>query len=575
MRSPALALGWEVWAKNRAGWLACLGALVVGWLAFLGDLVVGVYLRWLVPGFIFRETVTMLSAVSMLVMYLYIVFVFTHPAADTRMFFSGFPARTFTLPIRTGKLVLLQMLYGIIALVLAWMATTIFIWWPNGIEPAWWLLPLLAVTLIWLEAICWSLPRSPFLQALVACAVFPLLTAFLRWTDFQIGTLFPHLRPPDRGVVTFGHYLALYQFTLCAIGAGFLVAVVGVWNVRHGILSSRARRQNILAAIADLLPGWQGTFASLKSALLWYEWRRRGLLYLPLFGACYLGFIALVQVPYVGATEFLGGLFILIGLLFMTAFCVGYGLGKPRFWGDLGLISFDATKPVTSGRIALSKIHAAAGGALLTCVVLALMIWAMWFGLVRPAPRETREFSQFWLSLDQFRANAFFPIIGVSVLALLWSQMVGGICLALTGRGWLVNSVAAFSVGLVVLFFVHGRVATHYRPGEIWAVWTGVASILVLIKFVGAGWMLGLSCQRGLMRFREAVFVLGLWLVGAASLVTLAHWILPDINMQGLVPDVFYIGPIPPLLLTLIFILAMPLLRLTAAPLAVEWSRHR
>lgn len=564
MRSPALALGWEVWAKNRAGWLACLGALVVGLLS-----------RWLVPDLMVRETYTTLSAVSMLVMFLYIISVFTHPAADTRLFTSGVPARTFTLPIRTGTLVLLQMLYGIIALVLVWMATAIFLWLPNGIEPAWWVLPLLAVTLVWAEVICWSIPRSPLLQVLVACVVFPLLKAWLEWTDYRIGNLFSHLQPPDRGLISFDRYVALYFFTICAIGAGFLVALVGVWNVRHGILSRWIYLQGVRPRMTNLLPGWQGTFASRKSALLWYEWRRRGILYLPLFGACYLCFIAFVTLSFVSATEFLGSLFILIGLLFMTAFCVGYGLGKPRFWGDLGITSFDSTKPVTSGRIALSKIHAAAGGTLLTCIVVALIISGIWFGLDLPTPGETRGLSEFWLSLGTFKAYAFWPIITIALFGLIWSQMVGGICLALTARGWVVNYVALFSVGMVVVFFIYGKVAMHYRPGEIWAAWTVVASVLVVIKFVGAGWMLWLSCRRGVMRQHEAMLALALWLVGAASLVTIVHWILQDINMQGLVPDVFYIGPIPPVLLTLIFILAMPLLRLTAAPLAVEWSRHR
>ena len=65
-----------------------------------------------------------------------------------------------------------------------------------------------------------------------------------------------------------------------------------------------------------------------------------------------------------------------------------------------------------------------------------------------------------------------------------------------------------------------------------------------------------------------------LWCLAALGSIGTAHFCLPylwEVSYRW----VLDLSPIPPLLSTLLAILALPLLRLTAAPLAVAMNRHR
>ena len=76
---------------------------------------------------------------------------------------------------------------------------------------------------------------------------------------------------------------------------------------------------------------------------------------------------------------------------------------------------------------------------------------------------------------------------------------------------------------------------------------------------IAAGWDARVAGRRGLLPPRRVAVILGAWALAAGSLLALADLLLPT----GVRP------------LAVAAVLLVPLVRVTAAPLAVAWSRHR
>lgn len=565
MHSPALAMGWELWGKNRLGILATFGLLAACSVPC-----------FLISHAVAEEIVTPLSIPLFFVLFVYLISIFTHPEFQSRTQYAGLPARKFFLPVHTVSLVSWHMLYGVAALIVLWMAMALCIWLPAGITPAWWLLPLLAVIVVWMQAICWSIPRPALLQIFVACTVFPILkiglelTADLYRLNDRVG--------PDPAAFLRNRPLIVSTFAVCAVSLAYAAALVGVWRVRHGMGAGRDFWQKLLARMT--LPAFprQKVFTSPWTAQVAYELRALGLWFLRLFVPSYLLFLTLVGVPFVReAGAFLEAFIFMMVLMLIIAYCAGYGLGKPGFWGELGFRPWDAVKPMTSGSMALAKIHAAARSALVTWLMVAALIpiWLMLGGLY---PGVAQAMHRASASLNVFQAAALAPLTLLALLALTWGQIIAGLGLSLTSRGWVVNAVTLFAIALVAVFVVSWR-WVYLHPSDrnlVWTAWTWVAGFLIALKLMGAAYMLHLGLRRGLVRWQQMLQPTCMWLVGSLCVVAVLYWILPDLTVSTLVPRKWWVIPsVPSSLTALLGILAMPLLRLTAAPLAVAWSRHR
>ena len=139
--SPALAMTWELWGKNRAGITACIALIGAGYVA---------YWRYYLPNKWKDIWLPLEPRPSSWFQYLYLAAIVTHPEFLLRNPSAGFSMRKFTLPMSTTALVSWNMLFGCVGLVLLWMANYLMIWLsPARIEPAWWLLPLLDSRLPW------------------------------------------------------------------------------------------------------------------------------------------------------------------------------------------------------------------------------------------------------------------------------------------------------------------------------------------------------------------------------------------------------------------------------------------
>src|SRR6516162_3529551 len=111
MRGPAQAIAWELWARNRWG----LGAVVAGFLVLAA-------LCHTLPAETTAEIMSKVSSPLLFVLFVYLLSVFVYAEAGQGAGRSGFPRRTFTLPVPTALLVAWPMLYGMAAVALFWIA---------------------------------------------------------------------------------------------------------------------------------------------------------------------------------------------------------------------------------------------------------------------------------------------------------------------------------------------------------------------------------------------------------------------------------------------------------------------
>jgi len=155
--------------------------------------------------------------------------------------------------------------------------------------------------------------------------------------------------------------------------------------------------------------------------------------------------------------------------------------------------------------------------------------------------------------------------LGVVLLPIAtWRPMVTNMFFGLAGRHW-VNVVAAFVMGLPLVaaiplgcwVFMH----PEYHHALLAAVPCVLASAAGLKLLVGA-WSLRALGRRRLIETRLLARLVGAWLLIAGCLIALFCWLLP--------------GTLAPWYLVVsCVVLGTPLVRITWAPLALAWNRHR
>ena len=102
MHSPALALAWEIWRKNRIANVFILALLPLSVVLFKGFAV------WIPDMRSFQLSPSPawpLFLFPMLASLVWVFHAFAHTEGDAKRGFSGMPTRLFTLPVRTSFLV--------------------------------------------------------------------------------------------------------------------------------------------------------------------------------------------------------------------------------------------------------------------------------------------------------------------------------------------------------------------------------------------------------------------------------------------------------------------------------------
>jgi hypothetical protein len=536
MHSPALALGWELWARNRLG----LSIIMAGFLA-------AALLGQVLPAGSPARTVGEVTQGLLMFIFVYLLSVFVYSANSLEGKKTGFPPRLFALPVRTSLLVAWPMLYGMAAVVLLWIGAWLLILIPCGISDRieWWPALMFAALMASFQAISWTLVHSALLRLTVAIIILPSIAlsiaVYCARYNLQIT-------------------VAQLALLLCAvIVLAYAAAVAGVARDRRGDGLSWAWAGRMLSRVWPLLPDRRQPFASPGAAQRWLEVRRHAWM-LPAFTAMFLVMLFWATALPLGPGEV--GQVVVAAFTFpvLLAFFAGFGMGKTSFWtSDYRLSSFLAARPLSSAALARAKLQAAVVSVAVSWTLI-LVLFPLWVILSGNASSVRQLVETLTRDQETWKLVLAAPALLIGLMGLAWLQAVGGMCLSLTGRPALVNGFALTAVALVsvlVGFSIYSSAHPDFFETFLVILWW-LGSCLMLLKLGAVGWI----WSRAEWRRLTMPALLMLWLLVAGCLLG---------TMYSLVPET----PVPKHLIVLFVVLALPLTRLMAVPAALAWNRHR
>jgi hypothetical protein len=563
MMSIPRAFGWTFWRQHHVG-ITFLGVC----LFILGAL------SALVPTFCSQnqaELVLGAIVVFLAVPFMAVFMMFTYGAegADVLGRESCFPPALFRLPVKAAWLAAWPMAAGAATAAALWIAVAWFLLRPwmahlalhgnNGPTiPLWWPALLAAAALAWTQALMWFTFGLPWLRAL------------LFMLAFAVGALaMPTLI--DR----------LSESALCGmLAVGALAGWgMGYLGVRRGRRGDTPDWQHLLLPAQRFLL-WlfrrHGAFISAKRAQLWFEWRLGGLS-LPVmtvgFVLLVLMALPLIKIYLEGAPLRERALHLVLALLSALAVPVflagifgsagGAGNNPGLKSRKAGLGPFSSALPISTTDMVAAMLKSAALSTLATWAIIAILLP---LGVLLTGIWS--EVEGWWrLGLDEHHPAklvsglmAFVALLGVWT----WKRQVDRLYFSITGREWITASAALLAVAAwLALGVIAARAALNPRALVIVdAVAPWLLGPAVLCRLLAAGWALREVLRRGFVSQRMAALWLAGWLLFASLLLVTLLCTVPS----ALVPTHYVVFAV---------LFALPMARLTATPLALDWNRHR
>lgn len=543
MRSPAAAIAWEFRRRHRWGLIALAGYLVVV-----------AMIKLIGPGWTFTmDSPERFGAVVMgplATTFLYVLTVFSFGlSGDVAGRPSMYPARLFTLPVSTAGLTLWPMLYGAVTIALLWLATRFLAVWPSGFDiPTIWPAFAAVSLLAWTQALTWMPYGLPGLRVLLA-------VLWLSTID-TIVLLALHFHASEPVMVA----IVAPQIPLA-----YVAARVAVARARRGDVPDwrglRARPVPTAAVPAVRRAG----FASPAGAQAWFEWRRHGRT-LPALVGILLPFELTVLWLAKDAPAFVFEILFLVAVTppFMSAFA-GWSASKPpaHAGGDAyGLSPFSATRPLTTAELIGAKVKMAmwstlaAWGLVLVATPLALAWSGTW-------PVVMERMQRVHAAFGTPRAVVLVLLILAAFIVSTWKQLVQSLHIVLTGREWLIKGTVLLTLTFLILLgpIVEWIIDSPSAQRALWSALPLILAGLVGLKMSAAAWVATRLIRSRILSDRALV-------VGAAG------WCVAVLALYGVFVWFFSTPFVDRSVLLLIAILAVPLARLSAAPLALAWNRH-
>jgi len=545
MRSPAAAIAWEFRGKHRWGLLALTGYLIV---------IATIRLLTLEQGQIVdfddAESFALVVVVPITSTFMYFLAVFTFGlSGDLAARQSMFPARMFTLPVSTAALAGWPMLYGTAAMAMLWLLTRLFAMWPSGVVvPVIWPALMAASLLAWTQALTWMPYALRGLRVIVT-------VLWLAMIDAVVMLALHYKAPEPVMLVLLAPHVPL----------AYLVARYAVGRARRGDVPAWRGMFARLGQIADVLKRRRDHFSSPAHAQMWFEWRRHGRSLPALVGILLPFELALLFVVRdTPAIVFETLLLVLITPPFMAAFAAAtVSKSNPHGRDSYGLTPFIATRPVTSVSLIAAKLKVTIWSTLAAwLLVLAAIPLAL--RLSGTSPMVIARGGRLVETLGTPRTVAIVLLGFSALLASTWKQLVQSLCIGLSGREWLVKAsvFGALSVLAIAGPLARWIVGNKYVMAVLWNSLPWIAGVLVCFKISAAAWIAMRLHDSRLLSDRTLVIGAACWDVSVLALWGLLVWLTPAMLFRSY-------------LLALVAILEIPLARLSAAPLALAWNRHR
>ena len=535
MSSPASAILWEIWRKNRLGLIVILAAIPV-W-AVLSRAMMGP----LQPAddaikTVWPVLVLLADGLAMWISLFALGVMFCYTETDPKRGHARFPSRLFALPVRTTVLVSCPMIYGVIAVVavaFAWEKLVLgslprLEWMPQRFLPL--LFPAAAMVL--LQATVWSLPAFPGNRLLVLAV----LLFGLTWLVIEPNA---HAGVGDWSAERAALFQNRSSIALAGASAlAYLVALIAVERDRRGGGIVWAALWRRACKLIEALPRRSKPFRSLAAAQLWFERRRSGFL-LPLYVGAFMalilgpvGWIARLESPpsstAIDAEPTVTMFYLILALPIVLAFIIGKRLAEI----ELNPSAFQLLRPVACGELVVRKLQMAAFSAAISWAMI-LVVTPLWLALWC----DTSLLAQGWRTLQ---ANYSMPALCallslglLAVVALTWRWLVVSLYLGLWGRPKIfIGSAACSFIGGWLLLIVLAIHFDHPKELQQWQEVSRYLAVFVVLKWLVAAWAYRKSHRLGLLTDRVILNYLVIWLAMTCCLVAfawlaLSHTIVP------------------------------------------------
>lgn len=544
MRSDAAAIAWEFRRRHRWGFVALGAYLVVLAVIRLVQLATGIYLltEW-GPAFAFVIVVP-----GSVALYWFIA-AFTYGyAGNLAGRPSIFPSRLFTLPLTNTALAAWPMAYGAASVAILWIALRVVAPWPADVPlaiPYVWPGLLAVVLLAWTQALIWTPYPLPGLRVaaavlcLAAVEVVSVIALEYRASEpFMIALLAPQL---PLAYLVARHAVARARRGDVPDWSGGFDRMAGAW-ARWG----RARQP----------------FASAASAQFWLEWNRFGRS-LPTMVAMLLPVELLLLWVSRDAPTLVFTILVVVALTppFMGSF-TAVTVRKSGEGDDYGVSPFTATRPLSSAALVGARLRmavwstVAAWVLVIAAVPVALVLSDTWATVADRAVRLAEV-------VGAARATVLGALVLVMLVLTTWRQMVQSLYIGLTGRAGLIKGSALAMLCLIVVIgpLLDWAWESNARAW-FWVVLYWTLGIIVAARMALGCWIATRLHRDRLLADRTLVVGAALWLAGVAAVYGVLLWLFSTPYM-------------PRFLLLMLATIAVPLVRLSAAPLALAWNRHR
>jgi hypothetical protein len=344
----------------------------------------------------------------------------------------------------------------------------------------------------------------------------------------------------------------------------YLTAHFAVARARRGDVPDWSGAFTLLTRVARVRRRHRKNFRSPASAQAWFEWRLNGRslpAWVALLLPCELFLLwAAVDAP---SLVYMVLFTVLLTPPFMATFAAAaVSKSSADAGASYGVTPFIATRPLTNSEIIAAKLR--------------MTVWstaAAWLLVLIAVPVALELSGTLSIVLDRWhhlgrvvgtpRATVALLLVVGGCIASTWKQLVQSLYIGLTGRESLVKGIVFLALVFLFLIGPFGEwIVDNGHVGELWSALPLIFAILVCIKMIAAGWI-GMRVFRGRL-VSDRTFVTGaaLWSATVLALYAVLVWLLDTPHF-------------PHYLLMLVAILMVPLARLSAAPLALAWNRHR
>jgi hypothetical protein len=324
------------------------------------------------------------------------------------------------------------------------------------------------------------------------------------------------------------------------------------WSGRFGRIAGALARRRLA----------RGPFASAAVAQVWLEWNRYGRS-LPTLVAILLPVELLLLWASRDAPALIFTVLVVVALTppFMASF-TAVAVRKSGERDDYGVSPFTATRPLSSAalvgaRLRMAAWSTAAAWVLVIAAAPAALVLSDTWGIV--ADRAQR----FAGAVGTPRAIVFGALVLGTLVLTTWRQMVQSLYIGLTGRPGLIKGSALAMLCLVVV--VGPLLDWAWESGArawFWVVLYWTLGVIVAARMVLGCWIATRLHQGRLLADRSLLVGAALWLAAVAAVYGVLLWL-------------FSTPYVPRFLLLLLATVTVPLVRLSAAPLALAWNRHR